>query len=166
MTKYSMNLHQIYRRSSIRRRFHTVCFDLARPTIAKHVDRILMGGKSPLELIFQHLQCLDYWVSHYVGGNVTKSRRLHLASTFRWIASFGDPTPLSTSVQRQPLRSTSRNGKGPRNEIGRLCFVSQHSRPGDRLRARPWRHVLARRFYHSRDFFSRRYNFIGRTALG
>jgi hypothetical protein len=30
-------------------------FDLARPTIAKHVDRILMGGKSPLELIFQ--QC-------------------------------------------------------------------------------------------------------------
>src|SRR5207253_783651 len=40
MTKYSMNLHQIYRRSSIRRRFHTVCFDLARPTIAKHVDRI------------------------------------------------------------------------------------------------------------------------------
>ena len=25
MTKYSMNLHQIYRRSSIRRRFHTVC---------------------------------------------------------------------------------------------------------------------------------------------
>jgi len=29
MTKYSMNLHQIYRRSSIRRRFHIVCFKSA-----------------------------------------------------------------------------------------------------------------------------------------
>ena len=35
-------------------------FDLARPTIAKDVDGILMRGQSPLELIFQHLRFTDY----------------------------------------------------------------------------------------------------------